>query len=86
MQQTHRDTLPRWVSVHSVVDVVLETDSQPRHELCTWSDAVAVKVRGLRLDGRELAATTLKVLTDTHDLIVFLTGEQKKMMIQDQNI
>ena len=59
------------------MDVVLETDGQPRHELCTRSDAVAVEVRGLRLDGRELAPTALEVLTDTHDLIVFLTGEQK---------
>jgi hypothetical protein len=59
------------------VDVVLETDGQSRHELCTRGDAVAVKVRGLWFDGRELAPTALKVLTDTHDLIVFLTGEQK---------
>jgi hypothetical protein len=59
------------------VDVVLETHGQPRHELCTRGDAVAVRVRGLRLDGRELAPTALEILTDTHDLIVFLTGETK---------
>ena len=61
------------------MDVVLEADGQPRHKLCTRSDAVAVEVRGLGFDGRELAATTLEVLTDTHDLIVLLTGEQKKI-------
>ena len=59
------------------MDVVLETDGQPRHELCTRSDAVAVEVRGLWFDGRELAPMALKVLTDTHDLIVFLTGKHK---------
>lgn len=61
------------------MDVVLETDGQPRHELCTRGDAVAVKVRGLGFDGRELAPTALEILTDTHNLIVFLTGETKRI-------
>ena len=68
------------------MDVVLQTDGQPRHELCTWSDAVAVKVRSLWFDGWQLATTALKVPSDTHYLIVLLTGETKMDWLNHQII
>ena len=41
---THLDALPCNVVVQTIMDVILQTHSQIGHELCTRSDAVAVKV------------------------------------------
>jgi len=65
------------------MDIVAKTDGQVGHELCPRSDAVAIKVRLLRLGRRQLKTLGLQLLTDTSNFSPLLAKRKLSEYLYD---
>ena len=76
------DPLPGWVVVESVVDVVLQRQSEVSHELSAGSDAVAVKVGVVWLLWRKLRPLRLEFGTNSLNILPLLSVDGEILLFQ----